>query len=326
MRRPPLGGPIVCRGPGSTGLPCRRRSRRRRRRRSATRPSARRCWRSSTTGCSSGYRMRTRTKLRAVLDRADDDDWRRRLRDTLRGAYDPGERQYLLRAPEAPDQPPLILGGLAYEILIRGTEGEEARALVARGPAAPPRGFLDQSPPGLHLAGGTPAGSRRLLSGGSGQPSREQSGAHHAGPSPARRRRHGRGHRCLPEGHPTHFQSRRRQGPGQGPGPKGRAGGGPCPLGRRVWKRLPRITTPGTATPSFAHSSATRKRTARARKALLERSGDSTDHWAMAERDSLACLLLPASGEELRRAVALVDRAVATGPKFPFLAMPTSSS
>ena len=36
----------------------------------------------------------------------------------------------------------------------------------------------------------------------------------------------------------------------------------------------------------------------------------------MAERDSLACLLLPASGEELRRAVALVDQAVATGPKF----------
>jgi serine/threonine-protein kinase len=36
-----------------------------------------------------------------------------------------------------------------------------------------------------------------------------------------------------------------------------------------------------------------------ARKALLERFRDSTDHWAIAERDSLACLLLPASGEEL---------------------------
>ena len=32
---------------------------------------------------------------------------------TLRGAYDPGKRQELLRAPEAPDQPPLILGGMA---------------------------------------------------------------------------------------------------------------------------------------------------------------------------------------------------------------------
>ncbi len=56
------GASTVCRGLlGSTGLPCRRRSRRWRRRKSATRPSARRCWRSSTTGCSSGYRMRTRT-------------------------------------------------------------------------------------------------------------------------------------------------------------------------------------------------------------------------------------------------------------------------
>src|SRR5262249_24776623 len=44
---------------------------------------------------------------------------------------------------------------------------------------------------------------------------------------------------------------------------------------------------------------------------------DSTDNWTIAERDSLACLLLPASGDELRRAVALVDRAVAAGPKFP---------
>ena len=57
----------------------------------------------------------------------------------------------------------------------------------------------------------------------------------------------------------------------------------------------------------------------RARKALLERFGDSPDHWAIAERDSLACLLLPASGEELRRAVALADRAVAAGPKSPHL-------
>ena len=54
----------------------------------------------------------------------------------------------------------------------------------------------------------------------------------------------------------------------------------------------------------------------RARKDLLGRFRDSTHYYAMAERDSMACLLLPASAEELRRAVALVDRAVAAGPKF----------
>ena len=88
------------------------------------------------------------------------------------------------------------------------------------------------------------------------------------------------------------------------------------PSGKRRWKRLPRITTPGTATPRFAHSSATRKRTAGPARPSSSAPRDSTDHWAMAERDGLACLLLPASEEELRRAVALVDRAVATGPKF----------
>src|SRR5262249_19326200 len=56
-----------------------------------------------------------------------------------------------------------------------------------------------------------------------------------------------------------------------------------------------------------------------ARKALLDRFGDSPPHWTSAERGSLACLLLPASGEELRRAVALADRAVAAGPKPPHL-------
>ena len=80
-------------------------------------------------------------QLRAVLDRADDDDWRRRLRATLMGTYDPGERHDLLRAREAPDQPPLILGGLAFQILNRGTEGAEARALVREAQQRHPEDF-----------------------------------------------------------------------------------------------------------------------------------------------------------------------------------------
>ena len=40
-------------------------------------------------------------QLRALLDRADDDDWRRRLRTTLHGAENPDEWQNLLRAREA---------------------------------------------------------------------------------------------------------------------------------------------------------------------------------------------------------------------------------
>ena len=55
----------------------------------------------------------------------------------------------------------------------------------------------------------------------------------------------------------------------------------------------------------------------RDRKALLERFGDRADDWILTERTSLACLLLPASGDELRGAVVLADRAVAIGPKAP---------
>ena len=47
---------------------------------------------------------------------------------------------------------------------------------------------------------------------------------------------------------------------------------------------------------------------------MLERFGKTTDP-VVAERTARACLLLPASGDELERAAALADRAVATGAK-----------
>jgi serine/threonine-protein kinase len=48
----------------------------------------------------------------------------------------------------------------------------------------------------------------------------------------------------------------------------------------------------------------------RARRALLERFGATTDPYA-AERISRTCLLMPATGDELQKAVAVADRAVA---------------
>jgi serine/threonine-protein kinase len=61
----------------------------------------------------------------------------------------------------------------------------------------------------------------------------------------------------------------------------------------------------------------------RARKGLLERFSGTTEDWRVAERTSLACLLLPAAEDELRRAVVLADRAVAAGsnpdPDNPYL-------
>src|SRR5262249_47614071 len=48
---------------------------------------------------------------------------------------------------------------------------------------------------------------------------------------------------------------------------------------------------------------------------LLEQFQGNAFHWTVAERNSLACLLLPADKARLESAVALVDRATTQGPK-----------
>jgi serine/threonine-protein kinase len=59
----------------------------------------------------------------------------------------------------------------------------------------------------------------------------------------------------------------------------------------------------------------------RARQAMLRRFGASTDPF-IAERTGRACLLLPASEDELRQAAALVERALAAGRSKPDWAYP----
>ncbi len=53
----------------------------------------------------------------------------------------------------------------------------------------------------------------------------------------------------------------------------------------------------------------------RAREALLKRFGDTTNDWIVAERTSLASLLLLDAGDELRATIRLADLAVAAGEK-----------
>jgi tetratricopeptide (TPR) repeat protein len=57
-----------------------------------------------------------RGRLRAVLDQADDDDWRRAFRKAL-VENDPGELTVLANAPEASAQPPSVVAGLAFAVL-----------------------------------------------------------------------------------------------------------------------------------------------------------------------------------------------------------------
>ena len=55
----------------------------------------------------------------------------------------------------------------------------------------------------------------------------------------------------------------------------------------------------------------------RNRTALLDRFDGAVTDWFESERISLACLLRPAEGDELRRVIEMVNRAVAIGPKPP---------
>ena len=101
--------------------------------------------------------------------------------------------------------------------------------------------------------------------------------------------------RCLPEGHPAESQSRPAPGTWPGPWPRGAGWRRPVPSGKRL-EASPRRSRPlGRLRPAL--------RIPRQRGSVplgpqgpprtLQRF--STDHWAMAERDGLACLLRPAS-------------------------------
>ncbi len=255
-----------------------------------------------------------RDKLRAVLDRADDDDWRRRIRATLLGTYDPGERHSLLRAREAPDQSPLILGGLAYQILNRGTEGVEARALVREAQQRHPEDFWINLHLGYILLAERPEEAVGYFR--AAVASRPESSQAHI---MVGRALHDAGDT---DGAIAAFQKAIPLTSDLAVArdlARALARKGGLEEARALWARQleasPPAYDPWDGYAPLCAFLGNEEAYRRARKALLERSRDSTDHWARAERDGLACLLLPASGEELRRAVALVDRAVAAAPK-----------
>ncbi len=62
-------------------------------------------------------------KLRAIVDLADDDEWRRAFRDAL-AAHDSTKLKTLAITPEAADQAPVVLSGLGGA-LVGGNYTEE---------------------------------------------------------------------------------------------------------------------------------------------------------------------------------------------------------
>jgi serine/threonine-protein kinase len=257
-----------------------------------------------------------RARLRVVLNLADDDEWRRRLRATL-AVYDAAKREELLTAPEARDQPPVLVAGLAG-LLIHGPQGEAARSLLHEAQQHHPEDFWINYQLGYLL-----------------QDQRPQEAVGFLRVAVASRPDISQAHtmlgRALREAGDTDgavgaFRNAIRLNPnrtGARDLARALAPRGQLEEARAAWEKV-LAGDPPDHDPWYGYAQLCAflgrdEAYRQARGALLERFGDSPDHWTTAERDGLACLLLAASGDELRRAVALADKAVAAGPKFPHL-------
>jgi serine/threonine-protein kinase len=258
----------------------------------------------------------TRARLREVLDLADDDPWRRQLRAGLTG-YDAAKREELLLAPEAPDQPPVVVAGLG-EVLIHSPQGQLAQALLHKAQERHPEDFwinyqlgylLQEERPReaagffrAALASRPDSGQAQIMLGRALRDAGDANGAITAFRKAISLNPNRTGARDLA---------------------RVLAWNGRLEEARAVWEKIPEGNQPDHD-PRYGYAQlcaflGQEETYHRARKALLDRVGDAPLPWTGPERDSLACLLLPCSGDELRHAVELADRAVALGPKFPDL-------
>jgi serine/threonine-protein kinase len=281
------------------------------------------------------YRVpeKNRARLRDVLDRADDDNWRRAFREALL-EKDAKKLSELARAPGASAQPPGVVSGLAAAMI--GTmykyEAQEfMRAAQQRHPGDFWINYLlgcfwwedyPQEAVGYLRAAvairPTSDGAYLML----GKALRNAGDSE--GAIAAVRRSV-----ALNPGHANAKEPAWARAPGQyrataAPDPKRTGSRGPSPtillrLGRwneaRVaWKTALKADPPGYEAwfgyPELCLFLGEVDEYRRARRALLERFGATTDPYA-AERISRACLLLPATGDELHKAVAVAARAVA---------------
>ncbi len=254
-----------------------------------------------------------RVRVQTVVDLSDDDSWRRSFRELIAMKIkDPGKTKALAIAPEAVEQPTVILSGLGGALLANN-QREETLTLLSEAQQRHPGDFWinyllghfwDQERPQRAVGYFRAAVAIR--------PSSDQAYLMLA--------------RALRDsGDADGSIAPYKQAIALNPdrvfvgelakllAPKGR-----LEELRVLWERLLERNPPEYA-PWYGyaqlclflgHEGAYR----RASKDLLDRFGNSTD-WVVAERTSLACLLLPDSGDELRRAGDLADRAVAAGQK-----------
>jgi serine/threonine-protein kinase len=253
-------------------------------------------------------------RLTAVLDQADDDDWRRSFRKTLLAAYDSAKRKDLLRAREARVQPPVILATLAG-VFLHSSEAEEAQALLRDAQQLHPEDFWINLKLAYFLQEKYP---------------REALGYFRAAVA---------SRPCSGQAHVMLGRALRGAGDLDGAGAAfrnaialnpNRAGArdlawalaakGGLEEARSVWEKILE-GSPADYEVWYGYAQlcaflGKEQEYRRACNALLERFADHIEHWTVAERTGVACLLLP-SAAEWTRAQVLVDRAVETGPKFP---------
>jgi serine/threonine-protein kinase len=257
-----------------------------------------------------------RDRLGAVVDRADDDAWRRRLRESMVGPYDAGKREALLAAPEALAQPPVVLAVLARATTYSPQE-EQARAVLGEAQQRHPEDFWTNFLLGGFLLQGRPQEAVGYLRAALAiRPGNDRASLllgralYDTGDAD---RAIAAFRMSLGSANPNRAGARDLA--------RALAPRGGLEEARVAWEKVlkgdPPEYDPWDGYPQLCAFLGNEGAYRRSCKALLDRFEDNADHWSTPERSSLACLLLPASGDELRRAAALADRALAVGPKFP---------
>jgi serine/threonine-protein kinase len=249
-----------------------------------------------------------RGKLGALLNQADEDPWRRAYREAL-ASKDIGTLKRLAGAPEAPDQPPVLLSGLGGTLLADNLT-EEALALLREAQRRHPDDFWINLLLGHFLERDYP---------------HEAVGYFRA--AVAIRPRSDQAHTFLGRalrgmGDPNTAAAALHKAIALNPSPaavrdlaKLLAPAGRLEEARVIWEKLLKDDPPhheswhGYA--QLCLFLGNEKAYRRVRAALLDHFGDRPVDWIVAERTAVACLLLPLSGDQLRRAAALADRAVA---------------
>jgi serine/threonine-protein kinase len=253
-----------------------------------------------------------REKLRDLVDECDPDEWRRAVRSAMAAGNADGLRT-LSAAAEAPGQPPVILSGLA-NALVDARHAEAAQAMLREAQQRHPGDFWINYQLGQFAEGERPqeaigylraavairpgSDQAHTLLGRALRDAGDIGGAEVAVRNAFELNPAGDGKRELV----TLLASQNRLRD-------------LLPIWEVVLDRAPPSHDAWYGYAQLCLFMGDDQAYRRGRSALLDRFGEGADEWTVAERTSLAGLLLPDDGADLHRAIALADRVVEAAPK-----------